>query len=80
LKSKKNIIINLGNCSFGIYLIHPFLINAVKYIIAILYHRFTQEVTIMSMLSFSILSFLLSWLLVYFLIKNKRVAKYLFGT
>jgi peptidoglycan/LPS O-acetylase OafA/YrhL len=70
---------SVGACSFGIYLIHPILMNLVKPLIARGFPGLSQTVSIASMLTFSISSFLLSWLIVSILGRQKRFAKYLFG-
>ena len=75
---KKNAIItSLGLCSFGIYLIHPF----VKSIVEIVFFNFlpqvNQSVSIGSILIYSISSFLVSWLIIIVLLKNKFFAQYI---
>lgn len=75
---KKNTLINnLGLCSFGIYLIHPFVKSVVEIIIVQLIPQLTQSVSIMSMLGYSISTFLISWLLVAILLKNKTFSQYI---
>ncbi|MEM8828692.1 MAG: acyltransferase [Cyanobacteria bacterium P01_G01_bin.19] len=73
------LINNLGRCSFGIYLIHPLVMNFVKIFLEKAYPLTTLEVTISTVLAISILSFVVSWFTVYLMSKNKQVAKYLFG-
>lgn len=77
---KSNIVRSLGVCSFGIYLIHPFLMNIVKTFVSVVAHQFTEEVTIISMLILSLPTFFISWLVVSLLSRNKLIAKYIFGT
>jgi peptidoglycan/LPS O-acetylase OafA/YrhL len=70
---------SLGLCSFGIYLIHPLSMNVVKILIARIAPQLTTQVTIVSMLFFSLSSFFLSWWAVSILIKNEWSARYMFG-
>lgn len=77
--SIENLVSSVGICSFGIYLIHPFFMNAVKVLTNRVTPEFLTSVSIYSMAFISISSFFLSWIGVYFLIKNKFVSKYLFG-
>lgn len=74
-----SLIKNLGKCSFGIYLIHPFLLRLTEIIFIFVAPKLTTQVTIMSMLSFSVPSFFMSWLVVSFMMKNKQLNKYMFG-
>lgn len=77
--SAEKLVSSVGICSFGIYLIHPFFMNAVKVLTDRITPEFLTSVSIYSMAFISISSFLLSWIGVYFLMKNKLVSKYLFG-
>lgn len=70
---------SMGACSFGIYLIHPFVMNFVKPVMGKMLPIATASVSITSMLLLSIPCFLLSWLAVVCLSKHKFIAKYLFG-
>lgn len=74
-----SIIRSLGNCSFGIYLIHPILKRVITIIFTFAVPKLTSQVTIVSILCFSIPTFLVSWLVVLILMQNKKVAKYMFG-
>ncbi|MBW4421982.1 MAG: acyltransferase [Myxacorys californica WJT36-NPBG1] len=76
---KSKLAANLGACSFGIYLIHPIPMNIVKVLLAKVFPSLTQQVSIASMLTFSISSFLLSWLIVSLLSRHKSLAQYAFG-
>lgn len=78
IKNKK-IISNLGLCSFGIYLIHPFANSAVEVILLKFSPQLTDNVSVSSMLIYSGLSFVISWSLVNIFIKNKLLSKYMFG-
>ncbi len=75
---KNNTLIsNLGLCSFGIYLIHPFVKSAIEIIIVKLIPQLTQSISVISMLVYSIFTFLVSWLLIAILLKNKAFCKYI---
>jgi peptidoglycan/LPS O-acetylase OafA/YrhL len=74
-----NLAASVGLCSFGIYLIHPFIMNISKYFISKLLPGITSSISIPSMLVLSISCFLISWTLVAYLIKQKFISKYLFG-
>lgn len=76
---ERKIVRNLGACSFGIYLIHPIVMNLVKPIVHKLLPESLGQVSISSMLAFCIPTFLLSWLFVSFIKQERRIAKYLFG-
>jgi peptidoglycan/LPS O-acetylase OafA/YrhL len=76
---ENSIIKNLGDCSFGIYLIHPIIKKTIGIILTFAVPQVTSQVTVMSMLCFSIPSFFISWLVVSLLMKNKHFAKYVFG-
>lgn len=71
------IILSLGRCSFGIYLLHPIPMNVSKIFFSRL--GLTSQVTIISMLIISMTTFLLSWIVVSLMLKPKWSAKYLFG-
>ncbi|BAZ40627.1 hypothetical protein NIES4101_65880 [Calothrix sp. NIES-4101] len=75
----QTIISNLGLCSFGIYLIHPFTNSAVKVISLNLLPQFTDAVSVASMLVYSGASFIISWLIINIFIQNKLLSKYMFG-
>jgi peptidoglycan/LPS O-acetylase OafA/YrhL len=77
--NKNKAIKNLGLCFFGIYLIHPLSMNMVKILMARIAPQLTTQVTIISMLVFSLSSFFLSWWAVGILIKNECLARYMFG-
>jgi peptidoglycan/LPS O-acetylase OafA/YrhL len=71
------LITSLGLCSFGIYLIHPFIKSAVEIIIIKFLPQLAQSVSIMSMLVYSLSTFLISWLLIAILLRNKALAQYI---
>ena len=71
-----SLINNLGLCSFGIYLIHPFVKSAVEIFAIKLLPGITQSVSIRSMLFYSILSFLISWLIISIMQKDKLISQY----
>jgi peptidoglycan/LPS O-acetylase OafA/YrhL len=70
---------NLGACSFGIYLIHPFFIQIIDIIVNKINPSLLEQVSLISQIIFSVPGFLLSWIAVFILLKNKLLAKYLFG-
>lgn len=72
-----NIIQSLGLCSFGIYLIHPFVKSAVEIFLTKFLPETTQSVSVFSMLIYTISSFLLSWVSISVMQKNKLVAQYI---
>ena len=72
-----NIISSLGLCSFGIYLIHPFVKSAVEIVLTIVLPQATQSVSISSILVYSISSFLLSWIVISLIQKNKLISQYI---
>ena len=71
-----NLIDNLGLCSFGIYLIHPFIKSAVEVVAIKFLPAMTQSVSILSMLFYSIPSFLISWLVISIMQKDKLISQY----
>jgi peptidoglycan/LPS O-acetylase OafA/YrhL len=72
---------SISLCSFGIYLVHqPIIFYVVRQLIVVkLMPELSVQVTILSMLISSLLCFLISWLLMTVLIRNKSMARYLFG-
>jgi peptidoglycan/LPS O-acetylase OafA/YrhL len=72
-------IASLGFCSFGIYLIHPFIMYILKPIASKLFSDVFSHVSIVSMLILSLSSFIMSWIVVIFMAKNKSIGKYLLG-
>lgn len=75
--SNSNLITNLGLCSFGIYLIHPLVKSVVEILLAKSLPQVTQSVSIISMLIYAISSFVLSWLAIALMQKNKLIAQYI---
>ena len=69
---------NLGFCSFGIYLIHPFLLNFFE--ILINGSQPKDEVTIFSLMLISIPTFLISWVAVSILSRDRALSRLLFST
>ncbi|MEY2832895.1 MAG: hypothetical protein RLZZ574_2154, partial [Cyanobacteriota bacterium] len=75
--SNSNLITNLGLCSFGIYLVHPLVKSVVEILLAKTLPQITQSVSIISMLIYAISSFVLSWLAIALMQKNKLIAQYI---
>ena len=75
--AQENVINNLGLCSFGIYLIHPFIKSAVEIVLIKLLPQVTLKVSILSILIYSIFSFLISWVLISLMQKNKLISQYI---
>lgn len=73
-------IASIGSCSFGIYIIHPFLMVLSKGVLTRIYPKGAESITIYSMVVLSLLCFLGSWLTVYCLSRNRCTRRYLFGT
>ena len=71
-----SLINSLGLCSFGIYLIHPFAKSAVEIMAMKFLPEITQSVSILSMLFYSISSFLISWLFILIMQRNKFISQY----
>ncbi|MEM8720683.1 MAG: acyltransferase [Cyanobacteria bacterium P01_G01_bin.39] len=71
-----NLITNLGICSFGIYLIHPFVKSAIEIVLIKLVPQAIQSVSILSMLIYAVSSFLISWLCIAVLHRSKLIAQY----
>ncbi|MEM7592598.1 MAG: acyltransferase [Cyanobacteria bacterium P01_A01_bin.83] len=71
-----DLITNLGICSFGIYLIHPFVKSAIEIVLIKLLPQATQSVSVVSMLIYAISSFLISWLCIAILHRSKLITQY----
>lgn len=71
------VIKNLGLCSFGIYLIHPFIKSIVEIMLSLVTPELVQNVTILSMSIYAVISFLLSWLAISIMQKNKLISRYI---
>lgn len=74
-----SMIRSLGNCSFGIYLIHPVLKKITTIVLTLIIPNLATQVTITSILCISIVTFLISWLVVLVCMQNKQLAKFAFG-
>lgn len=77
IQDRNYLINNLGLCSFGIYLFHPFIKSAVDVVLINLFPQLTQNVSIFSMLLYSIPSFILSWAFVSLMHKSKFSSRYI---
>lgn len=72
-----NQIHNLGMCSFGIYLIHHSIVELVQPVLSKYFLDISNSTILV--LSCAIISFLASWLIVFFLRKNAKIRPILFG-
>ena len=72
------LVTSIGSCSFGIYLIHPFVMNIVKSMLGKISPELTNSISIASILALSIPCFLISWLAVA-ITKNKLTAREVLG-
>lgn len=77
--NKNYLIQSLGKCSFGIYLVHPIVMNLCKPFLQTIYPGIFDNVTIISMLTIAILSFIGSWLVVFLISRRNWCAKYILG-
>ena len=73
------LVANIGSCSFGIYLIHPFVMNIVKSMVGKISPELTSSISILSMFALSIPCFIISWLVVAGITKTKLAPKQLLG-
>jgi peptidoglycan/LPS O-acetylase OafA/YrhL len=69
----------IGALSFGLYLIHPLLMNIVKVGLARLFPDFGSPISIASMLTLSSLCFISSWIVVITLRQSQPTRRYLLG-
>lgn len=76
---ENHIIANLGSCSFGIYLLHLLLVEVFQSLGNKFYAITKIPVSTLTLLTSSVLIFLLSWVATYLLMKKKSVAKFMFG-
>lgn len=60
----KKILLDLSKASFGIYLIHHLVINSSQLLITNIKPTLMSEISILSLICFSVLGFLISWLVV----------------
>jgi surface polysaccharide O-acyltransferase-like enzyme len=74
-----SLIENLGLCSFGIYLIHLLFVEVFQMIENKLYHNYLTQVSTLALLGISIITFFISWIVVFLLMKNKTISKLMFG-
>lgn len=78
-KLKENAIVNnLSACSFGIYLLHLLVVEVLQSLQNKLYGD-KEPISAIVLVAFSIIIFLISWALVFYLNKQKSIAKLLFG-
>jgi peptidoglycan/LPS O-acetylase OafA/YrhL len=74
---ESKVITNLGACSFGIYLLHPFIKSAVDIFLIKVVPQVSQSVSILSILTYSSISFFASWIVIALMKKNKAIAQYI---
>lgn len=74
-----HIIANLGSCSFGIYLIHLLVVEVFQSLEKRIYDITDIQVSVITLLTFSICSFIVSWIATYLLMKKKSISKLMFG-
>lgn len=70
---------SVGDCSFGIYLIHPFAMLVVKGVFNKTLPILSQEVSILSIAIVSIGTFIISWSAIGLMKKNYWISKYALG-
>jgi fucose 4-O-acetylase-like acetyltransferase len=70
---------SLGSCSFGIYLIHFFIIEIFQSIAKRTYPDHIYHINAMMLMVISVAIMVVSWIITSFLMKNKRLSKTLFG-
>jgi peptidoglycan/LPS O-acetylase OafA/YrhL len=68
---------SVGACSLGIYLIHPFAMLGVKELLPKIIPSLSQEVSVFSLLVISVMTFVISWLLIFLLKKNRWLDRYI---
>lgn len=74
---ESRLIYNLGFSSFGIYLIHPFIIGILEIVFQATVPQVFSRISVLSILIYSISSFLISWILVNFVFRNKLLSKFI---
>jgi peptidoglycan/LPS O-acetylase OafA/YrhL len=72
-------VVDAGKCSFGIYLIHPFVMYMTKPLIGKLIPIAANSISIYSILLLSLSCFLMSWAIVAGMVRHKSIGRYLFG-
>lgn len=70
---------SLGVCSFGIYLIHLFLLEIFQSILNRIYPNYIYHASIGMMITAALIIVAISWAITFFLIKNKKVSRIIFG-
>jgi peptidoglycan/LPS O-acetylase OafA/YrhL len=74
------LIRSLGQCSFGIYLIHLLFVEIFQSVFIRLYPNYVYDTSVVILLLSSLVVFLTSWGIVNLLIKQKRLSQILFGS
>jgi peptidoglycan/LPS O-acetylase OafA/YrhL len=70
---------SLGQCSFGIYLMHYLIIQVLRVLLGKFQPELVSHLSIASQLLFASLSFSSSWFIVAYLVRKKQLAKIMFG-
>jgi peptidoglycan/LPS O-acetylase OafA/YrhL len=73
----QSVVASIGNCSFGIYLMHLLIVQIFTSVAG--HFNFFTRVSLVSLLTVAIVGFGLSWLLSLLLIRSKAVSKIMFG-
>jgi len=77
---KENYLIkNLGLCSFGIYLIHLFIVEIFQSIVKRVYPNYINQANTIMLIVASILVLLISWSITLLIMRNKKLSGILFG-
>lgn len=76
---ENHLLKSLGFCSFGIYLIHLFIIEIFQSIIKRVYPSYINQANAIMLIIESILVLLISWAITFLIMRNKKLSGILFG-
>lgn len=76
---ENRIITSLGSCSFGIYLLHLLVVEVFQSLEKRVYAITGIQTSILTLLLFSVFTFLVSWLATHLLMRKKSISKLMFG-
>lgn len=76
---ENRIIASLGSCSFGIYLLHLLVVEVFQSLEKRVYAITGIQTSILTLLLFSVFTFLVSWLATHLLMRKKSISKLMFG-